>query len=59
MSKDLQKKDIHSNKVRNIMLEKPPVLIRYGMVIIAFLLFALAVVVSNIYSSSVMIKGTI
>ena len=49
MSKDLEKKDIRSDKVRNIMVEEPPVLIRYGTIIIAFLLLALAVAVSNIY----------
>ena len=44
MSKDLQKKDIRSDKVRNIMMEKPPVLIRYGTAIIATLLVAVAFV---------------
>lgn len=44
MAKDLEKKDIRSDKVRNIMVEKPPVLIRYGTAIIATLLVAVAFV---------------
>jgi hypothetical protein len=45
MAKDLEKKDIRSDKVRNIMVEKPPVLIRYGTAIIATLLFTVTIVV--------------
>lgn len=45
MAIDLEKKDIRSDKVRNIMVEKPPVLIRYGTAVIATLLFAVAVIV--------------
>ena len=48
MAKDLEKKDIRSDKVRNIMMEKPPVLIRYGTAIIATLLVAVAFVASYI-----------
>ena len=44
MAKDFEKKDIRSDKVRNIMMEKPPVLIRYGTAIIATLLVAVAFV---------------
>lgn len=44
MAKDFEKKDIRSDKVSNIMMEKPPVLIRYGMAIIATLLVAVAFV---------------
>lgn len=45
MTKDLEKKDIRSDKVRNIMVKKPPVLIRYGTTIIAVLLLAVAIVI--------------
>jgi hypothetical protein len=44
MAKDFEKKDIRSDKVRNIMMEKPPVLIRYGTAIIATLLVTVAFV---------------
>ena len=37
MVKDLENKDIRSDKVRNIMVEKPPVLISYGTAQIATL----------------------
>ena len=41
MAKDMEKKNIRSDKVRNIMMEKPPLLIRYGTVIIASNLYSL------------------
>jgi len=44
MAIDLEKKDIRSDKVRNIMVEKPPVLIRYGTAIITFLLLIVAAI---------------
>ncbi|SEV81219.1 hypothetical protein SAMN04487850_0128 [Prevotella aff. ruminicola Tc2-24] len=44
MAKDLENIGIRSDKVRNIMMEKPPVLIRYGTAIIATLLVAVAFV---------------
>lgn len=45
MGKDLEQKEIRSNKVRNIMVEKPPIIIRYGTVIIAALLFIVFIIV--------------
>lgn len=45
MAKDWEKKVIRSDKVRKIMAEEPPVVIRYGTAIIAALLLSLAVVV--------------
>ncbi len=44
MAKDLEKKEIRSAKVRNIMIEKPPLLVRYGTVIIATLLLIVVVI---------------
>ena len=44
MVKDLENKDIRSDKVCNIMVEKPPVLISYGTAQIATLVFAMTIV---------------
>lgn len=49
MAKDMEKKNIRSDKVRNIMIEKPPLLIRYGTVIIAVILFA-AIIIAYCYN---------
>ena len=49
MAKDMEKKNIHSDKVRNIMMEKPPLLIRYGTVIIAVILLA-AIIIAYCYN---------
>ena len=48
MAKDMEKKNIRSDKVRNIMMEKPPLLIRYGTVIIAVILLA-AIIIAYCY----------
>jgi len=44
MAKDLEKIGIRSEKVRNIMIEEPPLLVRYGTVIIATLLLIVVVI---------------
>jgi hypothetical protein len=44
MAKDLENIGIRSDKVRNIMGEEPPIVIRYGTTIIAALLLSVAVV---------------
>ncbi len=44
MAIDLEKKEIRSDKVRKIMVEKPPFLIRYGTAIIAALVLAMTIV---------------
>ena len=44
MAKDLEQKEIRSAKVRNIMIEEPPLLVRYGTVIIATLLLIVVVI---------------
>lgn len=49
MAKDMEKKNIRSDKVRNIMMEKPPLLIRYGTVIIVVILFA-AIIIAYCYN---------
>ena len=49
MAKDMEKKNIRSDKVRNIMMEKPPLLIRYGTVIIAVILLA-AIIIAYCYN---------
>lgn len=49
MAKDMEKKNIRSDKVRNIMMEKPPLLIRYGTVIIAVILFV-AIIITYCYN---------
>lgn len=46
MAIDFEKKDIRSDKVRKIMVEKPPVLIRYGTTIITVLLLVMVAVVA-------------
>lgn len=49
MTKDMEKKNIRSDKVRNIMMEKPPLLIRYGTVIIAVILFAAIIITTSVH----------
>lgn len=44
MNNDLEKKEIRSDKVRNIMIEKPPLVIRYGTTIITVLLLIFAAI---------------
>lgn len=44
MAKDLENIGIRSDKVRNIMVEEPPIVIRYGTSIIAVLLLAMAII---------------
>ena len=41
MDKDLEQKEIRSNKVRSIMAEEPPFVIRNGTFIIAIILFVI------------------
>lgn len=48
MAKDLEKIEIHSDKVRNIMGEEPPIVIRYGTSIIAVLLLTMAIITFNV-----------
>ena len=58
MAKDMEKKNIRSDKVRNIMMEKPPLLIRYGTVIIAVILLAAIIidfVAVCLYGSSIVL----
>lgn len=49
MAKDLEKIEIRSDKVRNIMMEKPPLLIRYSTAIIAVILFV-AIIIAYFYN---------
>ncbi len=49
MDKDLEKIETRSKKVRDIMVEKPPFFIRYGTVMIAVLLFVVALVIYSIF----------
>lgn len=48
MAEDLEKIGIRSNKIRNIMLKKPPIVIRYGTVFIVTLLLAMAIMASYV-----------
>ncbi|KWW28108.1 MAG: Uncharacterized protein AUK64_1865 [bacterium P201] len=43
MAKDLENIGIRSDKIRNIMGEEPPIVIRYGTVIIAVLLLTVSI----------------
>ena len=43
MAKDLENRGIRSDKVRNIMEEEPPIVIRYGTAIIVAMLLAVAI----------------
>lgn len=48
--KDLERAELRSEKVRNIMMESPPIVIRYGTVSIAILLLAIVIIVFAILS---------
>lgn len=44
MMKDLERAELRSKKVRDIMTERPPIFIRYGTAIIAMLLLSVAII---------------
>lgn len=48
--KDLENLELRSRKVRDIMMERPPKVIRYGTTIIAMLLFSIAIIAFYVLS---------
>ena len=48
--KDLENLELRSRKVRDIMMERPPIVIRYGTTIIAMLLFSVAIIAFYVLS---------
>lgn len=42
--KDLENVELRSEKVRDIMTERPPIFIRYGTAIVAMLLLSVAII---------------
>lgn len=52
MDRDLEKIEIRSEKIRNIMSEEPPFVIRYGTVIISIILLISAVCIYIFMASS-------
>ncbi len=49
MAIDLEKKDIRSDKVRKIIGEEPPLIIRYGNIIISIVLVTIAILMIIMY----------
>ncbi len=50
MAKDLEKIEIRSDKVKKIMAEEPPAVIRYGTAVIAALLLAAVIIAFGMVS---------
>lgn len=50
MAKDLENIGIRSDKVRNIMGEEPPLIIRYGNIIISIMLVTIAILMILMYN---------
>ena len=45
MAKDFEKKEIRSDKVRKIIEEEPPLIIRYGTIFISLILLGITILV--------------